>query len=37
MTKGIEIKDLAIGTGDEATKESIVVANVREFSRRGMK
>lgn len=35
MTKGIEIKDLSLGTGDEATKESIVVANVREFLRRG--
>jgi hypothetical protein len=35
MTKGIEIRDLAIGTGTEATKESIVVANVREFLRRG--
>jgi FKBP-type peptidyl-prolyl cis-trans isomerase len=35
MTKGIEIKDLTAGTGDEATNESIVVANVREFLRRG--
>jgi len=35
MTKGIEIRDLTVGTGDEATKESIVVANVREFLRRG--
>jgi hypothetical protein len=35
MTKGIEIKDLTVGTGDEATKESVVVANVREFLRRG--
>lgn len=35
MTKGIEIKDLTVGTGDEATKGSIVVANVREFLRRG--
>jgi hypothetical protein len=35
MTKGIEIKDLIVGTGDEATKQSIVAANVREFLRRG--
>lgn len=35
MTKGIEIRDLTIGTGAEATKESVVVANVREFLRRG--
>ena len=35
MTKDIEIKGLSIGTGDEATKESIVVANMREFLRRG--
>lgn len=35
MTNGIEIKDLTIGTGDEATRESVVVANVREFLRRG--
>ena len=35
MTKGIEIKDLTVGTGAEATKESVVVANVREFLRRG--
>jgi hypothetical protein len=30
MTKGIEIRDLTVGTGGEATK-SIVVANVKEF------
>jgi len=35
MTKGIEIKDLVVGTGAEATKESIVAVNVREFLRRG--
>jgi hypothetical protein len=35
MIKGIEITDLTIGTGDEATKESIVAVNVREFLRRG--
>jgi hypothetical protein len=35
MPKGIEIKDLTTGTGDEATKESIVAANVRMFLRRG--
>lgn len=35
MTKGIEIRDLTIGTGAEATKQSIVVANIREFLRRG--
>jgi len=35
MTKGIEIKDLTVGTGAEATKESIVAVNVREFLRRG--
>jgi hypothetical protein len=35
MTKGIQITELTIGTGDEATKESIVVANVRQFLRRG--
>lgn len=35
MTKGIEIKDLNVGTGEEATKESIVAVNVRTFLRRG--
>lgn len=35
MTRGIETKDLIVGTGAEATKESVVVANVREFLRRG--
>lgn len=35
MTKGIEIRDLTLGTGDEVTKDSIVVANVRTFLRRG--
>jgi FKBP-type peptidyl-prolyl cis-trans isomerase len=35
MTKGIEIKDLTVGTGDEATKQSVVVANVKMFLRRG--
>jgi hypothetical protein len=35
MTKEIEIKDLIVGTGAEATKQSIVVANIREFLRRG--
>ena len=35
MTKGIEIKDLIVGTGEEAAKGSVVVANVREFLRRG--
>lgn len=35
MAKGIEITDLTVGTGDEATKESIVAANVRIFLRRG--
>lgn len=35
MTKGIEIRDLTIGTGAEATKQSIIVANIREFLRRG--
>src|SRR5690349_1853715 len=35
MAKGIKTTDLIVGTGDEATKESIVVANVREFLRRG--
>lgn len=37
MPKGIEIRDLIVGTGDEATKESIVSVNVREFLRRGDK
>lgn len=35
MPKGIEIKDLTVGTGDQATKDSVVVANVRMFLRRG--
>jgi len=35
MTKDIQITELTIGTGDEATKESIVVVNVRQFLRRG--
>lgn len=35
MTKGVQIKELTIGTGDEATKESVVAVNVREFLRRG--
>jgi hypothetical protein len=35
MTKGIEIKDLIVGTGEEATKDRVVVANIREFLRRG--
>lgn len=35
MTKGIEIRDLTIGAGAEATKESVVVANIREFLRLG--
>jgi hypothetical protein len=35
MTKEIEIKDLIVGTGAEATKQSVVVANIREFLRRG--
>jgi hypothetical protein len=35
MTKGIETRDLTVGSGDEATKDSIVVANVKEFLRRG--
>lgn len=35
MPKGIEIKDLTVGTGDEATRESVVAVNVREFLRRG--
>jgi hypothetical protein len=35
MTKGIEIKDMTVGTGDLVTKQSIVAANVREFLRRG--
>lgn len=35
MTKRIDTKDLVVGTGDEATKDSIIVANVRTFLRRG--
>ena len=35
MTRHIQITELTVGTGDEATKESIVVANVRQFLRRG--
>ena len=35
MAKGIEIKDLVVGTGDEATKDSVVVVSLREFLRRG--
>jgi hypothetical protein len=33
--KGVEIKDLTIGTGQEATKESVVVVKVREFLHHG--
>ena len=33
--KGIEVKDLTVGTGEEATKDSVVAVNVREFLRRG--
>ena len=35
MTKDVEIKDMTVGTEDEATRESVVVVNVREFLRRG--
>src|SRR5215469_4020920 len=35
MAKGVEIEDLAVGTGDEATRENVVVVSVREFLRRG--
>lgn len=35
MPKGIEVKDLIVGTGEEATNENVVVANVRQFLRRG--
>jgi hypothetical protein len=33
--KGFEVKDLMVGTGEEATKDSIVAVDVREFLRRG--
>ena len=33
--KGVEIRDVAVGTGEEAAKDSVVVVNVREFLRRG--
>ena len=33
--KGVEIQDLTIGTGEEATRESVVAVNMREFLRRG--
>jgi hypothetical protein len=35
MPKGIEIRDLTVGTGDEATKDSVVLVDVRTFLRRG--
>lgn len=35
MPKGIKITDLIVGTGDEATKESVVAVDVRMFLRRG--
>jgi FKBP-type peptidyl-prolyl cis-trans isomerase len=35
LTKNIETKELSVGTGEEATKDSIVAVNVREFLRRG--
>src|SRR6185312_9039480 len=35
MPKGIEIRDLIVGTGDEAMKESVVAVNLREVLRRG--
>jgi FKBP-type peptidyl-prolyl cis-trans isomerase FkpA len=33
--KGIEIEDLIVGTGEEATRESVVAVNLREYLRRG--
>jgi hypothetical protein len=33
--KGFEVKDLTVGTGEEATKDSVVAVDVREFLRRG--
>jgi hypothetical protein len=33
--KGIEVTDLTVGTGEEATKDSVVAVNLREFLRRG--
>ena len=33
--KGIEIQDLVVGTGEVATKDSVVAVDVREFLRRG--
>jgi len=33
--KGVEIEDLIVGTGDEATKDSVVAVSLREFLRRG--
>lgn len=35
MAKGIEIKEIVVGTGDEATEDSIVAVSVRNFLRRG--
>jgi hypothetical protein len=35
MPRGIEIRDITVGTGDEATKESVAAVDVRMFLRRG--
>jgi hypothetical protein len=35
MTKGIKIQDVEIGTGDEAKRRKIVIANVRMFLNQG--
>ena len=35
MTKGIEVEDITIGTGDEAVRGKTVVANVRMFLHHG--
>jgi len=32
--KGVEIQDFTIGSGEEATSESVVAVNMREFLRR---
>ncbi len=35
MTNGIDVEDVVVGSGDEAQRDKVVVANVRLFLNRG--
>jgi hypothetical protein len=37
MRKGIEVEDVVVGSGDEASQGKTVVVNVRMFLNRGRK